>query len=151
MSKADNAKALFLQGYNCAQAVLCAFADELGIEPDQARALAACFGGGLGGQREVCGAVSAMCMVLSLKYAPKDPTDHAAKTIFYKRIEELCSRFRAENGSIICRELLGLGPTVHAVAPQPRTEKYYKNRPCPDKVKSAAAIVENYLEELSTK
>lgn len=149
MTKADNAKKLFLQGHNCAQAVLCAFAEELGIDPDKARAMSACFGGGLGGQREICGAVSAMCMIFSLKHAPKDPTDHAAKAGFYKHIQEICNRFKKENGSIICRELLGLSSTAQATVPQPRTEQYYKSRPCPDKVASAAGILENYLQQLS--
>ena len=148
MSKAEQAKELFLAGHNCAQAVLCTFCEEAGIDSDTARATSACFGGGLGGQREVCGAVSAMCMVLSLKYAPKDPKDHAAKTAFYARIQEVCKRFKQENGSIICRELLGLSTNTPVQAPQPRTQSYYHQRPCPDKVKSAAAILENYLAEI---
>ena len=145
MSKAEQAKELFLAGHNCAQAVLCTYAQDVGISEEQARAASACFGGGLGGQREVCGAVSAMCMVLSLKYAPKDPTDHAAKTAFYARIKEVCNRFKEENGSIICRELLGLCATQPS--PQPRTQAYYHARPCADKVKSATAILEKYLAE----
>ena len=148
MSKGDQAKELFLNGQNCAQAVLCAYKDELGLSEEQVLSMAACFGGGLGGQREVCGAVSAMCMVFSLKYAPKDPKDHAAKAAFYAQIQELCKRFKQDNGSIICRELLGLSPNTQAQAPQPRTEAYYRKRPCPDKVKSAADILEKYLAEI---
>lgn len=147
MSKGEQAKELFLQGHNCAQAVLCAYREELGLTQEQALAMSACFGGGLGGQREVCGAVSAMCMVLSLKYAPNDPKDHAAKTEFYARIQEVCNRFKQENGSIICRELLGLAPSVSPSLPQPRSAQYYQRRPCPDKVKSAAAILAQYLAE----
>ncbi len=147
MTKGEQAKELFVNGHNCAQAVLCAYKDQLGLTEEQAIAMAACFGGGLGGQREVCGAVSAMCMVLSLKYAPKDPKDHAAKAAFYKKIQEVCNRFKQENGSIICRELLGL-TTNQPQAPQPRTDAYYHKRPCADKVKSAAEILEKYLEEI---
>ncbi len=146
MNKAEQAKELFMSGHNCAQAVLCAFADEVGLSQEQALAAAACFGGGLGGQREVCGAVSAMCMVFSLKYAPKDPKDHSAKTAFYAHIKELCNRFKEENSSIICRELLGLSQAQQP-APQPRTQTYYHARPCADKVKSAAAILDRYLAE----
>lgn len=147
MSKGDQAKELFLSGHNCAQAVLCAYREELGLTQEQAIAMSACFGGGLGGQREVCGAVSAMCVVLSLKYAPKDPKDHAAKSAFYARIQEVCNRFKQENGSIICRELLGLTAGQEPAAPQPRNAQYYQRRPCPDKVKSAADILEQYLAE----
>ncbi len=144
MTKPEQAKELFLAGHNCAQAVLCTFCEELGMDKDTARTASACFGGGLGGQREICGAVSAMCMALSLKYAPKDPTDHAAKATFYKRIQDACNTFKQENGSIICRELLGLSQAQQP-APQPRNAAYYQKRPCPDKVKSAAEILEKFL------
>ena len=78
--KGEEARNLFLQGHNCAQAVLCAFAEDLGIDNAMARRMSACFGGGLGGQREVCGAVSGMCMALSLKYAHENPVCHEEKT-----------------------------------------------------------------------
>ncbi len=147
MTKAEQAKELFLKGHNCAQAVLCTFAPELHIDASTALALSACFGGGLGRQREVCGAVSGMCMALSLKYAPKDPTDHAAKAAFYARIQDVCNRFKQENGSIICRELLGLAPGPQSPVLEARTAAYYQHRACADKVKCAADILEKYIEE----
>jgi len=147
MTKGDEAKKLFLEGYNCSQAVFCTFCGDLNFPQETAKAISACFGGGLGKQREVCGAVSAMCMALSLKYAPKNPQDHAQKTAFYARIQDVCNRFRKENGSIVCRELLGLTETAPNPAPEPRTKEYYQRRPCPDKVKSAADILEQYLKE----
>ncbi len=147
MSKAEKAKQLFLEGHNCAQAVLCAFAEEAGLNQDTARMVSACFGGGLGRQREVCGAVSGMCMALSLKYAPKDPTDHAAKAAFYARVQDVCNQFKKENGSIICRELLGLAPGPSTPTPDKRTADYYQHRACADKVKSAAEILEKYFAE----
>lgn len=147
MNKGEQAKELFIQGHNCAQAVFCTFAPELKIDAPTALALSACFGGGLGRQREVCGAVSGMCMALSMKYAPKDPTDHAAKAAFYARIQEVCNRFKQANGSIICRELLGLAPGPQSPTPDVRNADYYAHRTCPDKVKCAAAILEQYLEE----
>lgn len=157
MSKGDKAKELFLNGYNCAQAVFCAFGEDLDVDNESALAVSACFGGGLGRQREVCGAVSAMCMALSLKCAPKDPTDRAQKMFFYARVQELCKRFKDENGSIICRELLGLSPegtspavqgNAQSPAPEARTAGYYARRPCADKCKSAADILEKYLAEI---
>ena len=149
MTKAAKAKELFLAGHNCAQAVVCAFADELGLNPKTALAVSACFGGGLGRQREVCGAVSGMCMVLSLKYAPADPNDHAAKAAFYARIQDVCNRFKKVNGSIICRELLGLPSGPDNPTPEKRTPAYYDHRTCADKVACAAEIVEQYFLENS--
>ena len=147
MSKKEQAKQLFLDGYNCAQAVLCAFAEDLGLDRKTALTLSACFGGGLGRQREVCGAVSGMCMALSSKFAPQDPTDQAAKAQFYTRVQELCAAFKKENGSIICRELLGLPAGPSEPTPEKRTAAYYQHRACADKVKCAAAILEKYLQE----
>lgn len=147
MSKAEQAKELFMKGHNCAQAVVCAFADKIGLDEKTALSVSACFGGGLGRQREVCGAVSGMCMALSLLCAPKDPTDQAQKAAFYARVQEICNRFKKENGSIICRELLGLAPGPQSPVPEPRTAAYYQHRSCADKVKCAAAILEQYLQE----
>ena len=147
MDKGEQTKELFMKGHNCAQAVFCTFAPEMRIDEKTALALSACFGGGLGRQREVCGAVSGMCMALSLKCAPKDPTDQAAKAAFYARVQDVCNRFKAENGSIICRELLGLPPGPQSPVPEPRTAPYYQHRACADKVKCAAEILEKYLEE----
>ena len=146
-SKGNKAKELFLAGHNCAQAVLGAFASDFNLDEKTARTLSACFGGGLGRQREVCGAVSGMCMALALKYAPQDPSDHAAKAAFYARIQEVCRRFKEENGSIICRELLALPPGPSTPTPEKRTAAYYQHRACADRVKSAADILEMYLRE----
>ena len=63
--KAQRAKALFLEGYNCAQAVAGAFAPEMGLSVDAAARLASGFGGGMGRMREVCGAVSGMTLAAS--------------------------------------------------------------------------------------
>ena len=147
MTKGDAAKELFLKGNNCAQAVLCAFCKETGLDEKTALAVSACFGGGLGRQREVCGAVSGMCMALSMLYAPKDPTNHAEKAAFYARVQEVCNRFKEENGSIICRELLNLPAGASSPVPDERTKAYYAHRACGDRVKSAADILEKYLSE----
>lgn len=145
--KSEYAKSLFTQGYNCSQAVLCAFAQELGMDTDMAARLASSFGGGMGRMREVCGACSGMFMAAGLKYGGYDPLDNAAKAAHYKRIQELAQRFRENNGSIICRELLGLSVKTDSPVPEKRTEEYYKKRPCGDMVADAAAILQGYFEE----
>ena len=147
MNKGEHAKENFLKGHNCAQAVFESFCAETGLDEKTALAVSACFGGGLGRQREVCGAVSGMCMALSILYAPKDPADQAQKAAFYARVQEVCKRFKKENGSIICRELLGLPAGPSCPVPQERNAAYYAHRACADKVKSAADILEKYLSE----
>lgn len=143
---AERAKELFSQGYNCSQAVLLTFAEELGLPFDTAARLSSSFGGGMGRLREVCGAVSSMFMIAGLVDGYTDPQDHAEKTAHYKRIQELAEAFREKNGSIVCRELLGLSQTgASHHEPEKRTETYYKKRPCKALVGDAAKIAAEYL------
>lgn len=145
--KVKTAEGLFLQGYNCSQAVFGAFSDEVGLDRETALKLASSFGGGMGRLREVCGAASAMFIIAGLKSGYSDPKDSTAKTEHYKLIQELAQKFKEQNGSIVCRELLGLPNQADSPVPQARTAGYYKKRPCVELVKSAAKIMEDYLEE----
>ena len=85
MTHAEKARNYFLDGYNCAQAVLLAFADDFGLEKNTAVMLSSSFGGGMGRLREVCGAVSGMFMVLGLKYGYDSPENNEAKKELYKK------------------------------------------------------------------
>lgn len=145
MNHAEKAEALFKDGYNCAQAVLGAYCEELGLPIDTAMKLASSFGGGIGRMREVCGACSGMFMAAGLLYGYATPETGAPKMALYERIRELADRFKKENGSIICRELLE-GAQVGG-APEARTEAYYQKRPCSEYVKIAAGILEQYIAE----
>ncbi len=146
MSRADRAKQYFTEGYNCSQSVLLAFSDKCGIEKDTAALIASGFGGGMGRMREVCGAVSGTVMAASLLFGYDDPKAAAKKKALYKTIQELAEQFRKQNGSIICRELLGIdkkAPTPFT--PEERTNEYYKKRPCAMLVYDAAKILEEYI------
>lgn len=138
----------FLAGYNCAQAVFLSYAEELGLDRVTAARLSSSFGAGMGRMREVCGAVSGMFMAAGLLYGYDSPDDFEGKSELYKRIQELAARFKAENnGTIICRELLGLTGDRFDHVPEKRTKEYYQKRPCVHKVGIAAAILEKYMEE----
>lgn len=147
MDRADNAKELFENGCNCCQAVFCVFLEETNLSKDDALRLSAGFGGGMGRMREVCGAVSGMIMVLSNKFASTDPNDHEKKKELYALIQKAANDFKEENGSIICRELLGLSEKSSSPVPEERTKEYYKKRPCAELVRCAAEIAEKYLGE----
>ena len=62
-----------------------------------------------------------------------------------ERIQELARKFQEENGSIVCRELLGLSEKKSEPNPEVRSAEYYKKRPCPEMVKMAAEIMEQYI------
>ena len=145
MSKKEIAMDYFTQGCNCAQAVVLAFAQETGQDPAALARLSSSFGGGLGRLREVCGAVSGMAIVAGLLYGCDDPADGAAKAAHYARIQALAGEFEAANGSIVCRELLGLTQKRDAPTPTPRGEDFYKKRPCRELVGMAADILERYI------
>ena len=141
------ARDLFLEGYNCAQAVLCAFEDVTGLERDAAARLASSFGGGLARLREVCGTVSGAAMVLGIVKGYSDPADYAAKKAHYARIQEFARRFREKNGAIVCRELLSGSGAAPGDVPERRTAEYYQKRPCPQLARCAAELLDALLEE----
>ena len=145
MDHGIKAAELFLAGYNCAQAVAMAFAGEMGLTEQQAARMVSAFGGGMGRLREVCGAVSGMVFVMSTLYGYDDPTDDAGKKRIYTQVQALAGKFREENGSIICREILKNPPTDPN--PSPRTAEYYAQRPCARMVFTAARLVEEFMEE----
>ena len=106
-AKEKNARALFANGYNCAQAVLGAFCEDDGLEVNAALKLASGFGGGLR-CGEVCGAVSGAIMVIGLKCGFYIENDLQQKNFCYQKTYEFIETFKKEKSSILCRELLGV-------------------------------------------
>ena len=140
--KEEKAKAFFIEGYNCAQAVFLAFADDLKMDKNTVIKLTSSFGGGMGRLREVCGAVSGMFMVAGMFWGYTASDDNQAKAEHYRRIQKLANEFKEIHGSIICRDLLGLSLKSDNHNPEQRTADYYKKRPCVQLVGDAAGILE---------
>lgn len=139
MTKGELAKSYFMKGYNCSQSVAMAFSEEMKMDIEQVRRLTIGFGGGMGRMREVCGAVSGMTFVISALYDEE-------KGDIYKRVQHVAGKFSEENGSFVCRELLGLDiKGADDPAPEKRTKQYYKKRPCAELVELAGNILEEYL------
>ena len=136
---------LFLEGYNCAQAITVAFSDVTGLDKAVSAKIASSFGGGMGRMREVCGAVSGMLMVAGILYGYDDPKAETAKKELYKLVQAQAGAFREEVGSIICREILKNPPSDPN--PSPRTAEYYAQRPCARMVYTAAKILDEYMEK----
>ena len=146
MTHKEKARNLFLNNCNCSQSVLCAFGDLTGLDERTALRLSSSFGGGMGRLREVCGALTGAFMVAGILYGYDDLEDKSLKTAHYERIQELAGSFEKENGSILCRELLGLLEKRSQPVPDDRTPDYYKERPCLRIVESAAEILDNYIK-----
>lgn len=145
MDREYQAAKLFTEGYNCAQAVIMVYADRIGMDEKACAKLSSSFGGGMGRMREVCGAVSGMFMVAGMLYGYDGPEEGEIKKEHYARIQYLAEQFRQEAGSIICREILKNPPSDPN--PSPRTEEYYKQRPCARMVTLAVRILEKYIAE----
>lgn len=144
----ERAKELFRLGYNCSQSVVAAFADLYGFTEEQALRMSASFGGGIGRMRMTCGAACGMFQLAGLDCGATEADDRIGKSHNYAIVQHLAEQFREENGSLICAELLGL-KTKEAKDPnaEPRTDEYYKKRPCTMMVETGARLFANYLEK----
>ena len=147
MDHAREAQRLFLEGYNCAQAVFCAFIDFTGLDIKTAARFSSSFGAGIGRLRETCGAVSGALMALGMVRGYSDPADSKAKVALYALVQDYVQRFRDKNGTFICRELLKDVPVTPGLIPESRTPEFYARRPCLRLIGEAAALLEKMLSE----
>lgn len=144
----DTAKNHFISGFNCAQAVCLAFAQDIGLDTSTALRLSSPFGGGMGRLREVCGAFSGALIVLGSFYGYDDPKASEEKKALYIKVQRLADDLRQSNGSLICRELLSLqSKGADSPIPEARTESYYKKRPCAEIVAETALATAKFILE----
>ena len=112
--------------HNCAQAILCTYADRVGIDEETARNIANSFGAGMGNMEGTCGALVGSGLVLGL--ANKD------KVKSMKQMRQIMTKFQERNGATQCKLLKGIGTKVVP-------------RECPDCVADAAEFLEEQLDE----
>lgn len=138
----------FKQGYNCSQSVTLAFADRYDIPEGLMARISASFGGGIGRMRETCGSACGMFMLAGLEVATPY-ADQEVKKRNYEVVQQLAADFKAETGSLICRELLqGYIKNVNTIpTPDARTDEYYRKRPC---VRMVELAIRTYMKYLST-
>ena len=134
----------FTSGYNCAQSVFLTYAEKYGFDKDTALILSSSFGGGMGRMREVCGAVSAMFMIAGLENGYTENNNDEIKAEHYTRIQNLANEFKKKNGTIICRELLGVDADDNPI-PSKRTSQYYEERPCEELIADACKIIDKFI------
>ena len=91
--KIETATLKFSEGFNCAQSVVYAFCDDLGLNGETALKIACGFGGGMGRNEEVCGAVSGGILAIGMKYGKHEPDDTTATEITYEKPRQLMGRF----------------------------------------------------------
>ena len=149
MEHRKTAEELFLSGYNCAQAVFCAFKDVTNVDEVTGLRLMSSFGGGMGKLREVCGACSGAFAVVGLLYGSDNPNDNKAKSEHYALVRRIAEEFKAIHGTYNCGELMTGIANASGENPAIRTPEYYKTRPCCRFVGDAAAILDRIILEKS--
>ena len=143
--RGERARDLFLEGYNCCQAVLLAFADilEANGKADEAllKTIGSGFGGGFARMREVCGSFSG-CTMLAGFISPAVSPGMDERKANYALVQAMADDFRERNGgSIVCADLLGLRERKQeGPVPSERTAEFYRKRPCPEIIRNAAVI-----------
>jgi len=145
--KIAKARELFLSGYNCAQSVAGAFAPEMGMDENAVLRLASGFGGGLGGIRVLCGAFSAVGMVMSQINGYDDAGDMEGKKTLYAAVQRLGAMFTDQYETLNCRELLTKAGIEAKNTPSERTPEYYRTRPCVRYVETCAGLLADELEK----
>ena len=131
----------FTNGYNCAQSVFSAFSEDFGLDASIALKIANGFGGGVR-CGEVCGAVSGAIMAISLKYGFHTEKDFEQKAVCNAKAYAFIEKFKAENGSMICRELLNTDIRTPEDFTTDEAVAVYRVA-CPKFVASAVRILEN--------
>lgn len=120
------------KGYNCSQAVGCAYADLVGIDEQTMFKLMEGFGFGMGGSYGTCGAVSAAIALAGMKLSGGNLDGPYTKAATYKIAKQIVNEFREKNQSCVCRDLKGLDTGTIL-------------RSCDGCIEDAAAIVEKIL------
>lgn len=120
------------KGYNCAQAVFCTYCDKFGIKEEDAFKISEGFGLGMGATESTCGALTGLIMLIGLKNSGGLAASGTTKAQTYKIAKEYADKFKAQVSSTICKEIKG-------------TESGKVLKSCPDCIKIAAALAEEYL------
>lgn len=147
MKHSEKAIELFTSGYNCAQSVICAYADDIGIDHETAKKLSSSFGGGMGKLRQACGAFTGAIMVAGILFGGYDVNDNQKKSEHYALVRRIADEFVNLHGTINCEDLLQGIANAKGKDPAERTPEYYAVRPCARFVGDACEIIDRIIEE----
>lgn len=147
MERAEVAVNKFLDGYNCAQAVLYSFCDYLQFDKDTALRLSCGFGAGMGRKEEVCGAVSGGIMVIGMINGRGENQDRYLTEQTYRMTNELMDKFTERQGTFICRRLLGDCELTTPEGQKEFKEKDLLNKVCKECVRDVVKIIEDIIHK----
>lgn len=133
-SKVNEALGLFKEGFSCSQAIFAPYAKEFDMDYEMALKVSQGFGGGMGGMRGECGAITGAYMVIGLIYGRTRADDNAARIKTFTMVKDFAKRFKQIHNTTVCKELL-----------QGKSGSHYNM--CSDYVKDACIVLEQLLEE----
>ncbi len=125
MNKAEIAKSMFSEGYNCAQSVLVTYSKEAGIDIATSNKIALGFGAGMGRLQNTCGALTGAFMVLGLIHGTDTANDDDTKERLIQIIQQLSKDFIEIHGSINCRDLLGCNINTEEGMDEAKEKNYF--------------------------
>ena len=96
------------KGYNCCQAVACAYCDAVGIDESTMFKMSEGFGFGMGNMKNVCGAVSGAIILAGLKNSTGKLENPPTKADTYRLSKSITKDFEDLNGSVICKDIKGI-------------------------------------------
>jgi C_GCAxxG_C_C family probable redox protein len=146
MSHAEKAVADYIATFNSAQSVLRAYCQELGLDRETAAKLSSGFGDGMASLGETCGAVTGAFMVLGLKYGRMKVDSMQGKVATNGLILEFTKRFKAKNGSINCRQLMGCDISTMDGRKE-ASEKGLRRKRCAVLIADTAEILDDLLKK----
>ena len=132
----------FKNGYNCAQSVACAYCELTGLSTEMAYRAAAGLGGGVGGMRLTCGALTAAAMIAGLHQGDYDPDDNEKKKELYTVVSAIGEAFTKKFESSCCYDLLIKAGVDFSAQPKKRSDEYYRERPCGNFIEYASLLIE---------
>jgi C_GCAxxG_C_C family probable redox protein len=144
MNKPEIASEYMKKGYNCAQAIIKAYANDVGMKEDDAVRMVSSLGGGVGRNGQICGAVSGAALIIGMKFGSTDPANFTAKEKAYNKTNELLEKFGAENKSVLCKELIPYDMKNPEELKKAREAGVFVKQ-CPLYVSSAGRILESIL------
>jgi C_GCAxxG_C_C family probable redox protein len=144
-TRSDIAVEKFLAGYNCAQAVLYSFCDDLQFDKDTALKLASGFGAGMARKQGTCGAITGGIIAIGLKHGRGEGQDRTRTEETYRKVRELLWQFESKHGTSLCRTLLN-GCDLNT----PEGQRHFKEndlqtKTCTGCVKTVGEALENIL------
>jgi C_GCAxxG_C_C family probable redox protein len=145
MNKSEQAISKFVGGYNCAQSVFHAFCEDLGMDQDTALKISCGFGGGMGRNGEVCGAVTGGIMALGARHGRGENEERTATEMTYAKTRELMDQFALRHGTCLCRELLNGSDLRTEDGRKYFAENDLLNKVCKPCVQSAVEILETII------